>query len=285
MSWKDSNCHKRILGEAQAGRYGVIAAIAYNIEQVLGLVRAAETARSPLIIQFFPWAIEATDGLLVRTAADAAKRASVPISIHLDHAQSEAIIKRAADLPFDSIMVDMSHYEKEVNLKLTRELVKYCNEREKATEAEPGRIEGGEDGVMDTAGLEACMTTAEEVDEFVDTGVDVLAPAFGNVHGEYGPRGPQLDFERFEKVRVQANGRINLALHGTNGFAPELMKRCVAAGVTKINVNRLVLDDYYDHLRANVGKMPQTQLIEEGIQKVTDLTIRWMEICGSAGKA
>lgn len=74
-------------------------------------------------------------------------------------------------------------------------------------------------------------------------------------------------------------------LHGTNGFKPELMKRCVAAGVTKINVNRLVLDDYYEHLRGNVGKMPHTQLIEEGIQKVASLTVRWMEICGSAGKA
>ncbi|CAI7665152.1 unnamed protein product [Penicillium crustosum] len=285
MSWKESNRHFTILQNAEAGQYGVIAAIAYNIEHVLGLVQAAETARSPLIIQFFPWAIEATDGLLVRTAADAAKRASVPISIHLDHAQSETIIKRAAELPFDSIMVDMSHYEKEVNLEKTRELVRYCNERQKATEAEPGRIEGGEDGVMDTAGLEACMTTAEEVDEFVSTGVDVLAPAFGNVHGEYGPQGPQLDFERFQSVRSQANGRVRLALHGTNGFTPELMKRCVAAGVSKINVNRLVLDDYYDHLRANVNKMTHTQLIEEGIQKVADLTVKWMEICGSAGKA
>ncbi|KAF7520939.1 hypothetical protein PCG10_008682 [Penicillium crustosum] len=284
MSWKDSNRHFTILQNAEAGQYGVIAAIAYNIEHVLGLVQAAETAHSPLIIQFFPWAIEATDGLLVRTAADAAKRASVPISIHLDHAQSETIIKRAAELPFDSIMVDMSHYEKEVNLEKTRELVRYCNERQKATEAEPGRIEGGEDGVMDTAGLEACMTTAEEVDEFVSTGVDVLAPAFGNVHGEYGPQGPQLDFER-QSVRSQANGRVRLALHGTNGFTPELMKRCVAAGVSKINVNRLVLDDYYDHLRANVNKMTHTQLIEEGIQKVADLTVKWMEICGSAGKA
>jgi fructose-bisphosphate aldolase class II len=90
---------------------------------------------------------------------------------------------------------------------------------------------------------------------------------------------------RFEMVRARANGRVNLAIHGTNGFAPELIKRCVVAGVTKINVNRLVLDDYYDHLRENVGKMSHTQLIEEGIQKVTDLTIRWMEICGSAGKA
>lgn len=91
--------------------------------------------------------------------------------------------------------------------------------------------------------------------------------------------------DRFQKIRSQANGRVNLALHGTNGFAPELMARCVAAGVTKINVNRLVLDSYYGHLRANVDKMPHTQLIEEGIQKVADLTIKWMEICGSAGKA
>jgi len=90
---------------------------------------------------------------------------------------------------------------------------------------------------------------------------------------------------RFKKIHSQANGRVNLALHGTNGFAPELMVRCVAAGVTKINVNRLVLDEYYDHLQANMGKMPHTQLIQEGIQKVADLTIKWMEICGSAGKA
>ncbi|OJJ79391.1 class II fructose-bisphosphate aldolase [Aspergillus glaucus CBS 516.65] len=176
MSWEDANRHKCILRDAKAGRYGVIAAIAYNIEQVLGLVRAAETAHSPLIIQFFPWAIEVTDGLLVRTAADTAQRASVPISTHLDHAQLETIIKQAADLPFDSIMVDMSHFEKEVNLKKTRKLVQYCNERQKVTEAELGRIEGGEDGVMDTAGLKACMTTVEEVDEFVDTGVDSNTP-------------------------------------------------------------------------------------------------------------
>ncbi|KAJ5254293.1 hypothetical protein N7524_011473 [Penicillium chrysogenum] len=272
MTWKDSNRYKRILREAEIGHYGVIAVIAYNIEQIVGFVRAAETARSPLILQLFPWAIEVTDGLLVRAAAKAAKRASVPISVHLDHAQSEAIIKHAAELPFDSIMVDMSHYDKETNLKKTRELVQYCNEREKATEAEPGRIEGGEDGVMDTAGLEACLTTSEEVDEFINTGVDVLAPRLWQC-------------PRFEMVRARANGRVNLAIHGTNGFAPELIKRCVVAGVTKINVNRLVLDDYYDHLRENVGKMSHTQLIEEGIQKVTDLTIRWMEICGSAGKA
>lgn len=197
-NWKLTNRTIQILEKADKGRYGVIAAIAYNLEQIHGLIRAAELARSPLIVQFFPWAVTYADGLLVRTAADAVSRATVPISIHLDHAQDEAIIKHAADnLPFDSIMVDMSHYEKAENLAKTARLVKYCQERGIATEAEPGRIEGAEDGVMDTAGLEASKTTPEEVEQFIATGVDSLAPAFGNVHGEYGPQGPHLDFERY----------------------------------------------------------------------------------------
>lgn len=196
-AWKDQNRTIQILKAAEEGKYGVIAAIAYNIEQILGLVRAASVARSPLIIQFFPWAITFSDGLLIRTAADAARRSPVPIAIHLDHAQSEEVIRHAADsLPFDSIMVDMSHYGKAENLAKTAALVQYCNERQIATEAEPGRIEGGEDGVMDIEGLEACKTTPEEVTQFIATGVDALAPAFGNVHGEYGSAGPQLDFER-----------------------------------------------------------------------------------------
>jgi fructose-bisphosphate aldolase class II len=91
----------------------------------------------------------------------------------------------------------MSHYEKAENLAKTKELVEYCHARGIATEAEPGRIEGAEDGVADTVDLEGIMTTPEEVEEFIATGVDFLAPAIGNVHGEYGSRGPQLDFERY----------------------------------------------------------------------------------------
>ncbi|CAK7211678.1 hypothetical protein SCUCBS95973_001196 [Sporothrix curviconia] len=285
--WKTKNRTRQILAAAEEGKYGVIAAIAYNLEQILGLVRAAEEARSPLILQFFPWAITFSDGLLVRTGADAARRASVPVAVHLDHAQDEALIRHAADtLPFDSIMVDMSHYEREENLRKTKELVAYCHARQICTEAEPGRIEGGEDGVQDTAGLLASMTTPDEVDAFIATGVDALAPAFGNVHGEYGPAGPtQLDYERLDAIRAQVGGRVRLVLHGTNGFPPDVMRRCIAAGLSKINVNKLSLDDYYEHLQQRVGTAPHTTIIEEGIAKVAAQTVKWMEICGSAGKA
>ncbi|KAI1266529.1 ketose-bisphosphate aldolase, class-II [Xylariaceae sp. FL1019] len=287
IEWKANNRHLTILSKAERGKYGVIAAIAYNLEQIHGLVTAAEQARSPLILQFFPWACQYAEGLLIQAAAVARDRATVPISIHLDHAQEPHLIMSAADmLPFDSIMVDMSHYEREENLRLTADLVAYCNARHIATEAEPGRIEGAEDGVMDTAGLEACMTTPEEIEQFVATGVDAIAPAFGNVHGEYGSAGPMLDFARLDALRENIRGRVRIALHGTNGFPEETMRNCIAAGTTKINVNRLVLDDYYEHLRHDASKkLAHTTLIEEGTERIISLTKRWMVICGSAGQA
>lgn len=63
------------------------------------------------------------------------------------------------------------------------------------------------------------------------------------------------------------------------------MKRCITAGLCKINVNRLVLDGYYAHFRSESSrKLPHTTLIEEGIECVIKQTKEWMDICGSSGK-
>ncbi len=67
----------------------------------------------------------------------------------------------------------------------------------KEVDQECSRINGGEDGVQDTGDLEGLLTTAEEALEFVETGIDFLAPAFGNVHGNYGGvENIRLDYER-----------------------------------------------------------------------------------------
>jgi fructose-bisphosphate aldolase, class II len=87
-------------------------------------------------------------------------------------------------------------------------------------------------------------------------------------------------------VKKQINGRVRIALHGTNGFTEDLLVKCIAAGVSKVNVNRLVLDDYYIHLRGGApANLAHTALIEEGTDKVVQLTKRWMDICKSSGKA
>ena len=100
----------------------------------------------------------------MHTAAEAARNASVPVAVHMDHCQYPDMVKRAADIGgFDGIMIDMSHHSKEENLRLSRELAKYCNERGIITEVEPGRINGTENGIQDTRDLESIMTTSEEV--------------------------------------------------------------------------------------------------------------------------
>ncbi|VUC24700.1 unnamed protein product [Clonostachys rosea] len=276
----------QILKASEEGGYGIVAPIAYNIEHILAFVRAAEAKRSPLIIQVFPWAITFSDGLLIHAAAKAAAQASVPIAIHLDHAQNEEMIRHAADtLPFDSIMVDMSHYEMDENLAKTKTLVQYCHDRGIATEAEPGRIEGGEDGIADTADLEGALTTEEQVEDFIATGIDFLAPAFGNVHGEYGKRGPVLEFDRLNMIREKAAGRVRIVLHGTNDFPEDIMKKCIKGGVSKVNVNKLVLDDYLVHLQTKASTLSLTTLMEEGVKEAQKLMEWQMDVCGSTGKA
>ena len=249
-------------------------------------MKAAEDCRAPLIIQVFPWQITFSDGLLVHAAALAAKAATVPVSIHLDHCQDPGMVQHAADnLPFDSIMIDMSHYEKLENIAKTKALVFYCHERGISTEAEPGRIEGGEDGIADTADLSGMLTTPEEVNEFIDAGVDFLAPAFGNVHGEYGPRGPQLDYDRLDSIYTQCKQRdVRVVVHGTNDWKEDMMQEVIKRGVSKINVNKLVLDDYNKYLQESAPKTTITKLMEGGLDKVVGLTEEWMRKCGSAGR-
>lgn len=285
MPLNKSNPALSILDHASKNNYAVPAMCVYNVEGILATVRAANKKRSPAMIQLFPWALHYADGLLVHAAAEAAKSAEVPVTVSMDHAQTPEIIRRAADIGgFDSIMVDMSHYEKEENLRLTRELVAYCHERGIATEAEPGRIEGGEDGVADTAELEGLLTTPEESEEFVDTGIDWLAPAFGNVHGEYGPRGIQLEYERLKSINEKVGDRVRLVLHGADPFTEEIFRKCIECGVSKVNINKVLNNEYVKVQREKAGRVPLTQLLEEATDEMQKAVERCMDMLGSSGR-
>ncbi|KAI9839367.1 MAG: hypothetical protein M1838_004379 [Thelocarpon superellum] len=282
----EQNKSVSILRAAEAGKYGIPAVCCYNLEAILAVVRAAENKKSPAMILLFPWALQYASSLLVNLAADACRSSTVPVSLHLDHAQDEATIRQAALLPFDSIMVDMSHYEKADNLARTKALVRLCHERGIACEAEPGRIEGGEDGVKDTADLEGMLTTPEEALQFVDTGIDFLAPAFGNVHGLYGPRGIHLEYERLDAIhRTVEQKKVHLVLHGTDGFDETITRRCISHGITKININSIVREKYAEVVGARIGSSPLTHVMEEATRAMQEVVEEQMDICMSTGKA
>ena len=260
----------------------------YNIEGILATVRAAESKRSPAMLLLFPWAqtYSGASHVLAHAAAQAARSASVPITVHLDHAQSPEAIHEAAQTGcYDSIMVDMSHHSKEENLRLTKELTADCHERGIVTEAEPGRITGGEDGVLDTADLEAVMTSPDEARLFANTGIDWLAPAFGNVHGNYGTRGIQLEYSRLHAVNRAVSKDVRLVLHGTDGFDGGIYKKCISGGITKVNINKFMNKRYMDLQNDNHGKLGLTALMEEGTRVMQEAVEECMDVLGSSGKA
>lgn len=77
---------------------------------------------------------------------------------------------------------------------------------------------------------------------------------------------------------------MRIVLHGTNGFSKDIMKKCIAGGVTKVNVNKLVLDDYLAHLKDNASKLTLTTLMEEGVREARKLMEWQMDVVGSTGK-
>jgi fructose-bisphosphate aldolase, class II len=93
------NRAKAIVDAAYAGKYMVAGVCCYNLEGIIATVRAAEAKNSPALIQIFPWSIEYADGLLLHAAVEAADQASVPIGVHMDHAQSPDVrnVHRYAD--------------------------------------------------------------------------------------------------------------------------------------------------------------------------------------------
>lgn len=95
-----------------------------------------------------------------------------------------------------------------------------------------------------------------------------------------------LEYDRLASIYEFCKKRnVRVVLHGTNDFPEDIMTKCIKGGVSKINVNKLVLDDYNEYLKVAAPTTALTKLMEEGVDKVVALTETWMHRCGSAGKA
>jgi fructose-bisphosphate aldolase class II len=134
--------------------------------------------------------------------------------------------------------------------------------------------------------LEGILTTPEEALQFISTGIDFLAPAIGNVHGAYnGVENINLDYPRLERIRNVAKGKVTLVMHGTNEFTEEILKECVAAGMTRLNVNQLVICNYEEYCKEKAGRIPLTEFMDTSSRLIQE-RIEWMMDCiGSTGKA
>ena len=156
---------------------------------------------------------------------------TIPVCLHVDHGSSFEVCKKAIDAGFTSVMIDASRKELEENIRITKEVVDYAHERGVSVEAEVGHIGGTEDNITSAV----TNATLEECTEIVEkTGLDALAPALGSVHGFYKGE-PNLDFERMKLINETLP--VPLVLHGGSGIPDSQIRKAIACGTSKINVN------------------------------------------------
>jgi fructose/tagatose bisphosphate aldolase len=94
-----------------------------------------------------------------------------------------------------------------------------------------------------------------------------------------------MPVSRLQSIYEKTRGKVQVVLHGTNEFTPEILAKCIERGVTRVNANKLVLEDYNNYIAENTGKMPLTQVIEEGTMRIQRQLESWMDSIGSSGRA
>lgn len=209
-----------------------------NLEGIQAVIEAAEELNLPVIIQFAqchePWIPLKTIGPIM---VEAAKKATVPVCVHLDHGETLEYLQEALDIGFTAIMYDGSVLPYEENLANTKKAVEMAAKTGASVEAELGSMGKRESGAGDGTGAEdetKIYTDPDQAAVFVkETGIDALACSFGTTHGIYLTE-PRLDFDVVKKVR-ENTGNIPVVMHGGSGVSAEDYHKAVDAGVRKIN--------------------------------------------------
>jgi fructose-bisphosphate aldolase, class II len=255
----------KIINKKMVGKYAVPAFNTNDLETTLGIVRAAEKQRAPVIVQTSEGALNyAGMEEIVTIMKIEARKAGVPVALHQDHCKHFDIIKKLIDLGYSSVMIDVSHLDYKENVKMTKAVVKYAHKRGVWVQAEIGRLLGNEDW-QDVKSGEDLMTDPDEAAKFVaETGIDTLAVAVGSMHGI--PVNPKIkkimstlkehiDLPRLAAIRAKV--KIPLVLHGASGVPDDQIQNAISHGVAVFNIDTDLRVAFNKALRDNLDKHPE----------------------------
>ncbi len=274
---------KEIIAMAEEGEYCIPAFNVYNTETIMGVIKAAEEAKAPVIIQVYPRLVNEEVGFFLAPAIVAgAQRASVPICFHLDHGPDETSAQKILRWGATGIMYDGSVHSFEENIATTKHIVDMCNAIDVGVEGELGHIGSVNDDAMEE------YTDPEEAGEFVkQTGVTCLAVLIGNAHGHY-KKTPCLDIERVKAIR-KATNNTPLVLHGGSGIPDEQVKAAIKAGIRKMNIGTDVCCAFADGTKTTLDDPNRSLAIDlfmkKPIETVKALALNKIKLVGADGKA
>lgn len=226
---------KKMLEDAKVNKYAVPHFNINNLEWTRYILEECNRLKSPVILGVSEGAIRYMGGYkvvanLVKNL-DEELNIQIPVAIHLDHGSSVESCKKAVDAGFTSVMIDASKYSLEENIDMTKQVVEYARIKNITIEAEIGHIGGSEDNMSSEI---AYAKVDDALSLYNETKIDFLAPALGSVHGLYKGE-PCLDFDKMKEISEKTN--IPLVLHGGTGIDDEKLKKAIASGICKVNIN------------------------------------------------
>lgn len=274
-----------ILLPAKKGGYGVGFFNAVNVEMARAIIETAEEMHAPVMVG-------TAEVLLPVTAFERVaeylipmvKKAAVPVCVHYDHGLTFERCMEALQLGFTSVMYDCSTASYGENVEKVAEMVKICHAMGVTVEGELGHV-GDNAGAGKLENPSDYFTDPDTAADFVTkTGVDALAVAVGNAHGDYAFP-PKLDFERIQVISEKTD--LPLVLHGGSGLSDQDFKRAVKLGVSKVNIFTDIDKAGKRGIEAGIaaGEKSVTGLIPYEIAEMKKVVREKMELFGSVGRA
>lgn len=262
---------KQILDLAERKKAAIPAFNMYNMESVIGVMRAARETGAPVIFQMFNRLASTEYGTFVANSIkEAIRQLPTPAVFHLDHGAGIPEVMRALRLGVSSAMIDASTLPLEENIAKTRMAVDLCRECGVSVEGELGHVGGTSDEKLSD------FTDVTEAKRFAEeTGVSALAVMVGTAHGVY-KKAPVLDIQRISDIR-DATG-LPLVLHGGSGVPVEQLKKAVDAGIRKVNFATDLCYAFWETVYASNGTIKAMDVLMEepvkAIQQYAESRIR-----------
>lgn len=223
---------RQLMEDAATNNRAVGAFSVGNMEMVLGAVKASLELQTPIILQIAEVRLKTSPlEYMAALMLAAGKKSDVPIAVHFDHGLNEQTVYKALSLGFTSVMLDASLLPFEENIAATKRVVKKAREYGAFVEAELGVVGGSEGGSK--AHKINCTDPALAAEFCERTGIDALAVAIGNAHGNY-PVLPSLRFDILEELNKTCP--VPLVLHGGTGMTDDMFKKAISLGIRKINI-------------------------------------------------
>lgn len=277
-----------LVRDAEKGGYAVPAINIVDPMTIAAIVRAADEVGSPVILQTSVKTVKSAGAdVLYAATRQAADKASVGVSLHLDHCPDREVITLCIEKGWSSVLFDASDRDLETARRETAEVVKEAHAAGVTVESEIENILGVEDGVGSDE-----VTHAYTVDQLVEvakeTGTDMLAPALGTAHGQY-KSDPVLVPDRVTEIKGKHD--IPIVLHGGTGLTDAQFHEFIDNGVSKINISTALKHAYMKSALEYLKECERNDKWEPVklfavIEEAAEGVIReFAEIFRSAGKA